>query len=61
MFGYNTIYNIKQEDIFDFMRKQSVSIRITDFFKSEELSYKKHGVDETPEDMKIIFDDSSEE
>jgi len=61
MFGYNTIYNINQEDVFDFMRKQSVSIRITDFFKSEELSYKKHGVDETPEDMKIVFDDSSEE
>ena len=57
MFGYPKLYNIRAEDTFDFMIKQSVTDTITDFFKGEEVGYKIHGVNETSEDRQIVFED----
>jgi ribonucleotide reductase beta subunit family protein with ferritin-like domain len=61
MFGYEKIYNIRFEDTFDFMTKQSVTDTITDFFKSEEINYKVHGENETHEDRQTVFDDDLED
>lgn len=55
LFGYEKLYNIRFEDTFDFMIKQSISDTINDFFKTEETSYKIHGVDETAEDKQAVF------
>ena len=57
LFGYEKLYNIRFEDTFDFMIKQSVSDIFTDFFKGEEVNYKIHGVNETAEDKKTVFDE----
>lgn len=57
LFGYEKLYNIRFEDTFDFMIKQSVTDVISDFFKSEEVNYKIHGVNETSEDKKTVFDE----
>jgi ribonucleotide reductase beta subunit family protein with ferritin-like domain len=57
MFGYEKLYNIRFEDTFDFMTKQSITDSFTDFFKGEEVNYKIHGVNETFEDKKTVFDD----
>lgn len=57
LFGYDKLYNIDFEDTFDFMKKQSVTDTFTDFFKSEEVNYKIHGVDEKPEDKMVEWDD----
>jgi len=61
MFGYNKIYNIKVEDTFDFMVKQSITDRFSDFFKTREVTYKRHGENETHMDKQIVFDESSSE
>lgn len=61
LFGYDKLYNIRFEDTFDFMAKQSITDTFTDFFKSEEVNYKIHGVEETSEDKKIVFDDDLED
>lgn len=58
MFGYEKLYNIKFEDTFDFMTKQSITDTFTDFFKGEEVNYKIHGVNETSEDKKAVFDEN---
>lgn len=55
MFGYEKLYKV--ENPFDFMVKQSITDTFTDFFKGEEVNYKIHGVDETFEDKKTVFDD----
>lgn len=57
LFGYEKLYNIRFEDTFDFMIKQSITDTFTDFFKSEEVNYKVHGVDETAFDKQTVFDD----
>ena len=57
MFGYEKLYNIRFVDTFDFMTKQSITDTFTDFFKSEEVNYKIHGVNETSEDKQTIFDE----
>jgi ribonucleoside-diphosphate reductase beta chain len=59
MFGYEKLYKV--ENPFDFMVKQSITDTFTDFFKGEEVNYKIHGVDETFEDKKTVFDDELEE
>lgn len=59
MFGYEKLYKV--ENPFDFMVKQSITDTFTDFFKGEEVNYKIHGVDETSEDKKTVFDDELEE
>lgn len=61
MFGYEKLYNIRFEDTFDFMTKQSITDTFTDFFKGEEVNYKIHGVDETAEDKQTVFDDNLED
>lgn len=61
MFGYDKLYNIKFEDTFDFMTKQSITDTFTDFFKGEEVNYKLHGVDETAEDKQAVFDENLDE
>jgi len=61
VFGYEKLYNIRFEDTFDFMAKQSITDTFTDFFKSEEVNYKIHGVNEKSEDKKTIFDDDLDE
>ena len=61
VFGYDKLYNIRFEDTFDFMKKQSVTDTFTDFFKGEEVNYKLHGKDETAEDKMIVWDDISDE
>ena len=40
MFGYEKLYNIRFEDTFDFMTKQSITDTFTDFFRGEEVNYK---------------------
>ena len=57
LFGYEKLYNIRFEDTFDFMIKQSITDSFTDFFKSEEVNYKIHGVNETYEDKQTVFDE----
>ena len=57
MFGYEKLYNIRFEDTFDFMAKQSITDTFTDFFKGEETNYKIHGENETAEDKKAVFED----
>lgn len=61
LFGYEKLYNIKFEETFDFMLKQSISDTFTDFFKSEETNYKIHGLSETAEDKTIVFDNGSDD
>jgi len=61
MFGYEKLYGIRFEDTFDFMTKQSITDTFTDFFKGEEVNYKIHGADETPEDKKTVFDEDLDE
>lgn len=61
LFGYEKLYNIKFEDTFDFMIKQSISHTFTDFFQSEETNYKIHGENETSEDKQIVVTDSLED
>ena len=61
LFGYEKLYNIRFEDTFDFMTKQSITDTFTDFFKGEEVNYKIHGVGETSEDKKTVFDDDLDE
>jgi len=61
VFGYDKLYNIRFEDTFDFMKKQSVTDTFTDFFKGEEVNYKLHGKHETVEDKIIVWDDISED
>lgn len=61
LFGYEKLYNIRFEDTFDFMAKQSITDTFTDFFKSEEVNYKIHGVQETVEDKRAVFDDDLED
>lgn len=61
MFGYQKLYNIRFEDTFDFMIKQSITDTFTDFFKSEEVNYKIHGVDETAKDKHTVFDEDIED
>ncbi len=61
MFGYEKIYNIRFEDTFDFMTKQSITHTFTDFFRGEEVNYKIHGKNETIEDKKTVFDDDLDE
>ena len=56
LFGYEKLYNIRFEDTFDFMAKQSITDTFTDFFKGEETNYKIHGVNETVEDKKTVFE-----
>jgi ribonucleoside-diphosphate reductase beta chain len=56
LFGYEKLYGIRFEDTFDFMIKQSISHTFTDFFKGEEVNYKIHGVNETFEDKKTVFE-----
>ena len=57
VFGYEKLYNIRFEDTFDFMAKQSITDTFTDFFKGEETNYKIHGVNETAEDKKAVFEE----
>ncbi len=57
LFGYEKLYKIKFEDTFSFMIKQSITDTFTDFFKSEEVNYKIHGVDESATDKQAVFDD----
>jgi len=61
MFGYEKLYNIRFEDTFDFMAKQSITDTFTDFFKGEETNYKIHGVNETAEDKQSVFDNDLDE
>jgi ribonucleoside-diphosphate reductase beta chain len=61
LFGYEKLYNIRFEDTFDFMTKQSITDTFSDFFKGEEVNYKIHGVDETAEDKQTVFDDDLED
>jgi ribonucleotide reductase beta subunit family protein with ferritin-like domain len=61
LFGYEKLYNIRFEDTFDFMTKQSITDTFSDFFKTEEINYKIHGVEETSKDKKAIFEDELEE
>lgn len=61
MFGYEKLYNIRFEDTFDFMKKQSITDSFTDFFKSEEVNYKIHGSNETFEDKQVVFDEDLSE
>lgn len=61
MLGYEKLYNIRQDEIFDFMIQQSCSLTFTDFFKGTEVSYKLHGENETSVDKKAVFDDSLDE
>ncbi len=55
-FGYDTIYDVGIDDIFGFMKKQSITDDDSDFFKGTSGNYKKHGKGETTEDKKIIMD-----
>lgn len=57
MFGYEKLYNIRQDEIFDFMIQQSISTTISDFFRTEEVAYKLHGENETADDKRAVFDD----
>lgn len=59
--GYPKIYNRKLADSFPFMKKTYISHTFSDFFKTEEGAYKKHGENETAEDQEIDFYDSSDE
>lgn len=61
LFGYEKLYNIRFEDTFDFMIKQSITDTFTDFFREEEVNYKLHGVNETPEDKKVTFAETLED
>jgi len=58
LFGYEKLYNIRFEDTFEFMIKQSISDTFTDFFKSEETNYKIHGLNETAEDKTTVFEEN---
>ena len=53
--NYPKIYNRKLDDSFPFMKKTYVTHTISDFFKTEESAYKKHGENETAEDQEIDF------
>jgi len=53
--NYPKIYNRKLDDSFPFMKKTYVTHTVSDFFKTEESSYKKHGENETAEDQEIDF------
>ena len=55
-FGYDTLYDVGVEDIFGFMKKQSITDDDTDFFKGNSGNYKKHGKSETAEDKRVIMD-----
>lgn len=55
-FGYETIYDVGVDDIFGFMKKQSITDDDSDFFKGNSGNYKKHGKGETAEDKKVIMD-----
>ena len=61
MFGYEKLYNIRFEDTFEFMAKQSITDTFTDFFKGEETNYKIHGENETAADKKAVFEDDLDE
>ncbi len=61
LFGYEKLYGIRFEDTLDFMTKQSITDTFTDFFKGEEVNYKIHGLNETAEDKKVIFESELEE
>jgi len=62
LFGYEKIYNIRQEDTFEFMTKQSITDTFTDFFRGEEVNYKMHGgADESAKDKDVVFDEDLEE
>jgi ribonucleotide reductase beta subunit family protein with ferritin-like domain len=58
LFGYEKLYNIRFEDTFDFMTKQSITDTFSDFFKSEEVNYKIHGLNETSKDKKVVFEEN---
>ena len=53
--GYTKIYNRTLDESFPFMKKSALSNTFSDFFKTEELSYKKHGEGETAEDQEVDF------
>lgn len=55
-FGYETLYNIGRDEIFDFMMKQSITDENSDFFKGNSGNYKKHGKNETAEDKTVVLD-----
>ena len=58
--NYPKIYNRKLDDSFPFMKKTFVTHTYSDFFKTEEGAYKKHGENETAEDQEIDFYVSSD-
>ena len=61
MFGYEKLYLIRSDEIFDFCKKQSITDTFTDFFKGEEVNYKIHGENETHLDRAVIFEENLDE
>lgn len=61
MFGYEKLYLVRSDEIFDYMHKQSITDTFTDFFKGEEVNYKIHGENETHLDKKVVFQENLDE